>query len=122
VNVSFNDRRLNLLQLPGGAVICLAARTIVAIFPLPTMGVCASCLGREKESNEDVSIECALAEEMIPDISCLQDENSRLLFDDPHSLNYGGFGDQSTGASQADPQDVQQESEALQKIVAQTSK
>jgi len=66
------------------------------------MGVCASCLGRESEQIED-------------------DESSRLLLDDPHALHYGGFGDQNPSAIQADPQDVQRESEALQKIVAQTS-
>jgi len=66
------------------------------------MGVCASCLGRDREPNDD-------------------SESSRLLFDDPQSLNYGGFGDQITNAIQADPQDVQRETEALNKIVAQTS-
>jgi hypothetical protein len=52
----------------------------------------------------------------------LQDADSRLLFDDPHTVNYGSFGDQHPTALQADPQDVQRESEALQKIVAQTSR
>ena len=51
-----------------------------------------------------------------------QDENSRLLFDDPHANHYGSFGDQGAGTTQADPQEVQRETEALQKVVAQTSK
>lgn len=51
-----------------------------------------------------------------------QDENSRLLFDDAHANQYGSFGDQNTGIVQADPQELQRENEALQKIVAQTSK
>jgi hypothetical protein len=42
--------------------------------------------------------------------------------DDPHAVNYGSFGDQQPATLQADPQDFQRESEALQKIVAQTSK
>lgn len=37
-------------------------------------------------------------------------------------MHYGGFGDQIPGTLQADPQDVQREAEALQKVVAQTSK
>jgi len=65
------------------------------------MGICSSCLGRDRSSSHE-------------------DENSRLLFDDPHAVNYSSFGDQ-VAASQADPQDVQREAEALQKIVAQTS-
>ena len=51
-----------------------------------------------------------------------KDSDSRLLFDDPHTMNYGSFSDQHSAALQADPQDVQREAEALQKIVAQTSK
>ena len=52
----------------------------------------------------------------------LQDESSRLLFDDPHGNHYGSFGDQGAGIIQADPQEVQRETEALQKVVTQTSK
>jgi len=66
------------------------------------MGICSSCLGRGRASSQE-------------------DENSRLLFDDPHAGNYGSFGDQNPGTLQTDPQDVQRETEALQKIVAQTS-
>jgi len=68
------------------------------------MGVCSSCLGRDR--NRD-----------LPD----EDEQSRLLFDDPHANHYGSFGDQSAGIIQADPQEVQRETEALQKVVTQTS-
>lgn len=61
---------------------------------------------------------------MEPSLTCrfYQDENSRLLFDDPHANHYGSFGDQGAGTMQADPQEVQRETEALQKVVAQTSK
>jgi hypothetical protein len=52
----------------------------------------------------------------------LQDEHSRLLFDDPHGNHYGSFGEQSAGIVQADPQEVQRETEALQKVVNHTSK
>jgi len=68
------------------------------------MGICASCLGldRDREGSEE-------------------DEQSRLLFDDPHSNQYGSFGEQNTGLIHADPQEVQRETEALQKVVMQTS-
>jgi len=74
------------------------------------MGICSSCLGWDRR-----------------DGSSDEDEGSRLLFDDPsHSAisggsKYGTFGDQATGVVQEDPQDVQRETEALQKIVALTS-
>jgi len=68
------------------------------------MGNCASCLGLNKDRD--------LSEE---------DENARLLFDDPHTNQYGSFGDQNTGIIQADPQELQRENEALQKVVSQTS-
>jgi len=69
------------------------------------MGICASCLGR-RDKDRDLSDE---------------DESSRLIFDDPHGHHYGSFGDQHVGVAQADPQEVQREIEALQKVVAQTS-
>jgi len=68
------------------------------------MGACASCLGFDR--NRDV-----------PD----EDESSRLLFDDPQANHYGSFGDQGAGIVQADPQELQRETEALQKVVRQTS-
>ncbi|KAH7346180.1 late endosomal/lysosomal adaptor and MAPK and MTOR activator-domain-containing protein [Rhexocercosporidium sp. MPI-PUGE-AT-0058] len=68
------------------------------------MGVCSSCLGRERDHE--------LSDE---------DEQSRLLFDDPHANHYGSFGENNTGAILADPQEVQRENEALQKIVTLTS-
>jgi len=68
------------------------------------MGICSSCLGWDRR-----------------DSSSDEDEGSRLLFDDPHSTQYGTFGDQPAGVVQEDPQDVQRETEALQKIVALTS-
>ncbi|RDW75239.1 hypothetical protein BP6252_06381 [Coleophoma cylindrospora] len=69
------------------------------------MGVCASCLGLNKTRDESD-----------------EDEQSRLLFDDAHASQYGSFGEHNTGLVQADPQEVQRETEALQKVVAQTSK
>ena len=51
-----------------------------------------------------------------------QDEQSRLLFEDPHGNHYGSFGEQNAGVIQADPQEVQRETEALQKVVTATSK
>jgi len=68
------------------------------------MGICSSCLGRDRR-----------------DGSSEEDEGSRLLFDDPHATQYGTFGDQTAGVVPEDPQDVQRETEALQKIVALTS-
>jgi len=68
------------------------------------MGICSSCLGLNQD--RDVTDE---------------DENSRLLFDDVHANQYGSFGDPNTGTIQADPQELQRENEALQKVVAQTS-
>jgi len=68
------------------------------------MGICSSCLGLNRDRD-------------LPD----DDENSRLLFDDAHANHYGSFGDQNAGVIQADPQEVQRETEALQKVVAQTS-
>ncbi|OBT86484.1 hypothetical protein VE02_04931 [Pseudogymnoascus sp. 03VT05] len=65
------------------------------------MGICSSCLGRDRGSEED--------------------DTSRLIFDDPLANNYGSFTDQNVVTTQADPQDVQRESEALQNIVAETS-
>lgn len=68
------------------------------------MGACSSCLGRDRDRE-------------ITD----EDESTRLLFDDPHGAHYGSFGDQGNGLVQADPQEVQRETEALQKVVVQTS-
>ncbi|PBP20198.1 hypothetical protein BUE80_DR009086 [Diplocarpon rosae] len=68
------------------------------------MGACASCLGRER--GDEFSDE---------------DEHSRLLLDDPHAHHYGSFGEHHPGLTQADPQEVQRETEALQKVVAMTS-
>ncbi len=53
--------------------------------------------------------------------SILQDDVSRLLFDDPNHMQYGSFADHNLN-SQADPLESQREVEALQRIVARTSK
>lgn len=49
-----------------------------------------------------------------------QDEESRLLFDDPNGIHYGSFGEQQM-TSQNDPMEAQREIEALQRVVARTS-
>lgn len=84
------------------------------------MGVCSSCLGGSRSSSCNVGFGCIAEEHLLSLIS--QDDNSRLLFDDPHNINYGSFGDQNPASLQSDSQDVQGEAEALQKIVAQISK
>ncbi|KAH8816018.1 late endosomal/lysosomal adaptor and MAPK and MTOR activator-domain-containing protein [Xylogone sp. PMI_703] len=68
------------------------------------MGIVSSCLGSQNKS-DDID----------------EDESSRLLYGDNQSHQYGSFGDQNVGIVQADPQEVQRETEALQKVVAQTS-
>jgi len=68
------------------------------------MGICSSCLGLNPNRDQPED-----------------DENSRLLFDDAHPNHYGSFGDSNVGIIQVDPQEVQRENEALQKVVAQTS-
>ncbi|KAI0907394.1 late endosomal/lysosomal adaptor and MAPK and MTOR activator-domain-containing protein [Ustulina deusta] len=66
------------------------------------MGICASCLGRQRNDSID------------------EDDVSRLLFDDPNHMQYGSFADHNLN-SQADPLESQREVEALQRIVARTS-
>lgn len=85
------------------------------------MGICSSCLPRRRKPSTDVSYEL-ITNWYCAKIDVIQEADSRLLFDDPHTVNYGSFGEQHPTALQADPQDVQRESEALQKIVAQTSR
>lgn len=66
------------------------------------MGACASCLGHRRRD------------------SVGEDEDSRLLFDDPDSIHYGSFGEQQM-TGQNDPLEAQREIEALQRVVARTS-
>ncbi|KAI0808556.1 late endosomal/lysosomal adaptor and MAPK and MTOR activator-domain-containing protein [Xylaria sp. FL0064] len=66
------------------------------------MGICASCLGRQRNDSID------------------EDDVSRLLFDDPNHMQYGSFAEHNLN-SQADPLESQRETEALQRIVARTS-
>lgn len=55
-------------------------------------------------------------------IACaLQDDVSRLLFDDPNSLHYGSFSEHNLN-TQGDPLESQREVEALQRVVARTAK
>ena len=89
------------------------------------MGACSSCLGRDQ--SRDLSDEASCMRQFTSDESELTrawdyDEQSRLLFDDPHGNHYGSFGEQNAGIVQADPQEVQRETEALQKVVTLTSK
>ncbi|KAM7200011.1 Late endosomal/lysosomal adaptor and MAPK and MTOR activator domain containing protein [Rhypophila sp. PSN 637] len=66
------------------------------------MGNCLSCLGERR-----------------PDVYEEEDE-AQHLFDDPNNLHYGSF-DQQHMMGQEDPQEVQREIEALQRVVARTS-
>jgi hypothetical protein len=66
------------------------------------MGVCASCLGRQRSESLD------------------DDEVSRLLFEDQNNIQYGSFGEQGMN-QHADPLESQREAEALQRVVARTS-
>ncbi|KAI0483820.1 late endosomal/lysosomal adaptor and MAPK and MTOR activator-domain-containing protein [Xylaria cf. heliscus] len=67
------------------------------------MGICASCLGRRRSESID------------------EDDVARLLFDDPNNLQYGSFAEHNLN-SQGDPLESQREVEALQRVVARTSK
>ncbi|KAL1858144.1 hypothetical protein VTK73DRAFT_7920 [Phialemonium thermophilum] len=67
------------------------------------MGNCSSCLGGNR-SRDDYDV----------------DDESRLLFDDPNGLHYGSIGEQQMTGHE-DPQEVQREIEALQRVVARTS-
>lgn len=69
------------------------------------MGICSSCLGHDRD--RDLSD---------------GDEQSRLLDDSNAANQYGSFGDNPTGIIQADPLEVQRETEALQKVVHSVSK
>ena len=55
---------------------------------------------------------------LIPDG---QEDETQHLFDDPTSMHYGSFEQQHMNG-QEDPQEVQREIEALQQVVARTSK
>ncbi|GAW13773.1 hypothetical protein ANO14919_031620 [Xylariales sp. No.14919] len=66
------------------------------------MGVCASCLGRQRNDSID------------------EDDVARLLSDDSNYMQYGSFAEHNLN-SQADPLESQREVEALQRIVARTS-
>ncbi|RWA12167.1 hypothetical protein EKO27_g2927 [Xylaria grammica] len=67
------------------------------------MGICASCLGRQRNDSID------------------EDDVARLLSDDSNYMQYGSFAEHNLN-SQADPLESQREVEALQRIVARTSK
>lgn len=49
-----------------------------------------------------------------------QDDEAQHLFDDPNNLQYGSF-EQQQMMGPEDPQEVQREIEALQRVVARTS-
>lgn len=54
-------------------------------------------------------------------LTVFQDEEDRLLYDDANGMQYGSFGDQHM-SGENDTLEVQRESEALQRVVAKTSK
>lgn len=66
------------------------------------MGNCSSCIGDRRRDVYD------------------EDDEAQHLFDDPNNLHYGSF-DQQHMTGQEDPQEVQREIEALQRVVARTS-
>lgn len=51
----------------------------------------------------------------------LQSEENRLLYDDGNGVQYGSFGDGALNG-EGDTAEVQRENEALQRVVAKTSK
>lgn len=51
----------------------------------------------------------------------LQSEENRLLYDDGNGVQYGSFGDAALNG-EGDTAEVQRENEALQRVVAKTSK
>jgi hypothetical protein len=67
------------------------------------MGNCSSCLGNRRRDQYDE-----------------EEDEAQHLFDDPNNLLYGSF-DQQHMMGQEDPQEVQREIEALQRVVARTS-
>ncbi|KAL2133839.1 hypothetical protein VTI74DRAFT_1562 [Chaetomium olivicolor] len=66
------------------------------------MGNCSSCLGNRRRDDYE------------------EDDEAQHLFDDPNNIHYGSF-DQQHMMGQEDPQEVQREIEALQRVVARTS-
>lgn len=93
------------------------------------MGNCSSCVGRRRDSFDEVSIprsrrrrnnRAIRDREWTLTLSLNQDDEAQHLFDDPNNMHYGSF-DQQHMAGQEDPQEVQREIEALQRVVARTS-
>lgn len=93
------------------------------------MGICSSCLGNRRRDEYDevrwlgLSLFAAPREtnwKLTDAPHLLQDDEAQHLFDDPNSLHYGSF-DQQHMMGQEDPQEVQREIEALQRVVARTS-
>ncbi|KAK4228662.1 late endosomal/lysosomal adaptor and MAPK and MTOR activator-domain-containing protein [Podospora fimiseda] len=68
------------------------------------MGNCSSCMGSRRRDDYDE-----------------EDEGQHLFDDDPNSLHYGSFEDQQQMMTQEDPQEVQREIEALNRVVARTA-
>ncbi|KAK0744405.1 hypothetical protein B0T21DRAFT_88085 [Apiosordaria backusii] len=66
------------------------------------MGNCTSCLGSRRRDDYD------------------EDDEAQHLFDDANNLQYGSFEQQQIMGPE-DPQEVQREIEALQRVVARTS-
>jgi len=67
------------------------------------MGNCSSCLGSRRRDDYD------------------EEDEAQHLFDDPNGMHYGSFEDQQQMMSQEDPQEVQREIEALNRVVARTA-
>ncbi|KAK3987961.1 late endosomal/lysosomal adaptor and MAPK and MTOR activator-domain-containing protein [Cladorrhinum sp. PSN332] len=67
------------------------------------MGNCSSCMGSRRRDDYD------------------EEDEAQHLFDDPNGVDYGSFEDQQQMMSQEDPQEVQREIEALNRVVARTA-
>ncbi|KIH88756.1 hypothetical protein SPBR_07902 [Sporothrix brasiliensis 5110] len=81
------------------------------------MGNCSSCLGARRRSvYEECRAERTETDKWLP----LQDDESRLLFDDADGAHYGSFGEPAMN-DQDEAQESQREFEALQSVVARTS-
>jgi len=87
------------------------------------MGNCSSCLGNRRRRDEFDEVRWRYRSKEIPrlTVSAQEEDESQHLFDDPNNLHYGSFDQQHMMMGQEDPQEVQREIEALQRVVARTS-
>jgi hypothetical protein len=89
------------------------------------MGACQSCFGwRDKDDYDEVRSDRDPVK--APPVWCemilipLQTEENRLLYDDGNGMQYGSFNDPAMSGD--DTIEAQREHEALQRVIAKTSK